>query len=346
MCCAIPLAHVKMPPCIAKYEKLWQSLKMQWTPFEHSFYRHLQAHELEAPLGGKKLLLALSGGLDSMVLLNLFKKFSSTMKFQLSVAHIHHGPSDQVEQKKFRNEALEFAKNAAGEIPFYWAGSQNVLKSESEMRDFRKSELEKIRQKQNLDLIVYAHHEDDFMETQLLRLIRGTGPEALEPMFFHRGVELRPLLKTSRKDLENYAKEQKISHLEDPSNPDPQYLRNWLRNQWLPALEDKCPGATRSLSRSLSLLSEKSAALPQELIQENRLSRAVYASLSPIERRQALAHYLRFRGQVQFTKNHVEEIYKHLDISQNEHSFKVAQMLWKTSRDWIFAEPAFLVQPN
>ncbi len=319
---------------------------MPWTPFEHSFYRHLQAHELENPLSGKKLLVALSGGLDSMVLFSLLKKFSSTMKFQLSVAHIHHGPSEQEQQKNFRDQAQAMTEKVAGEIPFYWAQSPNVLKSESEMRDFRKSQLEKIREKQNLDLIVYAHHEDDFMETQLLRLIRGTGPEALEPMFFLRGVELRPLLKTSRKDLENYAKEQKISYIEDPSNLDPQYLRNWLRNQWLPALEDKCPGATRSLSRSLSLLNEKSAALPQDLVQQNRLSRAVYASLSPIERRQALAHYLRLRGQVQFTKNHVEEIYKHLDISQNEHSFKVAQMLWKTSRDWIFAEPAFLVQPN
>lgn len=280
-------------------------------------------------------------------MLELLKKFSSVMKFELGMMHIHHGSSDNLDQKKYRDQALEFVKSlAAAEIPFFFAESKAPLKSEAEMRDFRKSELEKIRAAQKYDFIVYAHHEDDFMETQLLRLIRGTGPEALEPMFFQRGVELRPLLKISRKELENYAKEQKIAYLEDPSNLDPEYLRNWLRHQWLPALEDKCPGAMRSLSRSLELLSEKSAALPADLIQENKLSRAVYASLSPIERRQALASYLRFRGQGQFTKNHIEEIYKHLDISQNEHSFKVAQMLWKTSRDWIFAEPPFLVSPN
>lgn len=320
----------------------------QWSAFEHAFYRNLCAELEGLSVDGKKLLLAVSGGLDSMAMWELFNKFSSVLKINIGIVHIHHGSSDSAEIIQFRDNACAMVGERARFLgqPFYTAKSSEILRSEAEFRDFRKAQIEKIRLENNFSWAVWAHHEDDFLETQILRLIRGTGELGIEPMYFLRGVELRPLLKFSRSQLKDYATGHQIPFVEDPSNLDGKYLRNWLRNDWLPQLEAKSPGALRSISRSLLILSREKESLPENIFQDQKLSRAIYITLTPAERRAALARYIRSRGQLQFTHNHIEEVMKRLDKSDMEHSFKLAQMLWLISRDWIFADPVLLPKPS
>jgi tRNA(Ile)-lysidine synthase TilS/MesJ len=161
----------------------------KWSPLEHELYRHLESQNFEGLLSGRNLLLAISGGLDSMVMLELLEKLAGASKFQLAIACLHHGPTKDLTLLKYRNDALALVRKIAQikAIPLFSAESDKELKSESEMRDFRKTTMEKIRLENGFDYSVWAHHQDDFLETQMMRLIRGTGEMGIEPMVFLRG---------------------------------------------------------------------------------------------------------------------------------------------------------------
>ena len=294
--------------------------------------------------------MAVSGGLDSMVLLSVMCRLATAEKWRLGVVFVHHGDAGVSGiQKAYRDQALELVRAAAARfhLPFFSSHSETFLESEEEMRNFRKKEVEKIRQAQNFEFSVWAHHQQDFVETQVLRLIRGTGPEGLDPMKFLRGFELCPLLKISWVELEEYAQQHALVWLEDPSNQDPKYLRNWLRQTWLPLLEKKCPGALKSMARSLEILRESAEVdLPQDLWLDGGISRSVLMTLSRSQQKQVFVIYLRSRGQWHFTHNHLEELIKYLDVSRKEHTFKLAQMQWYFTCERVFAETPFVVNPE
>ena len=324
----------------------------QWTLLEQQVRKVLQTHRLEK----SSCLLAVSGGSDSMALLSVMERIAGSLNLEISVVHIHHGPGS-LEQLKFRDSAQahveKFCQSKA--IPFFAEKSLQPLKSEADMRNFRKSAIEKIRRMQNFDFSVWAHHEEDFLETQVMRLIRGTGEVGLSPMSILKEFELRPFLLSSKQEILDYLAHQKISYLEDPSNQDKGPLRNWLRQSWLPQLEEKQPGALHSLARSLALLAEpRGSEIPPTIWLSNKtesgsatsLSRPVYLSLSHSQQKQVLATYLRQCGQNQFTQNQVLEVMKQLDIPQNTHSFTCVRQVWSVNKDVISVTAPFVVNQN
>jgi tRNA(Ile)-lysidine synthase len=303
-----------------------------WLPLEHGLYRWIQ------PYLGKSFLLAVSGGIDSMSLLAAFVR----LKIQpFSVIYLHHGDSPSLEQCNYRIQAQHLVESFCleNQIPCQSYKSGEVLNSEQEMRSFRQRILSEQISLGSQDYVVYAHHRDDLIETQILNLIRGSGFH--KPfMDFEHLQELRPFLNFSKQQIKSYSEEIKVPFLEDPSNQQSEYLRNWLRNSWLPQLEEKCPGALNSLSRSLTLLQEKDRSLPEGLFSgESEISRPLFLSLDRIAQKRALAVFGQRLGLKNFTQNHIFEVLKHLDKAQSEHSFICAKMNWSCEEASIRAQP-------
>ncbi len=306
------------------------------------------------PYEQDRFLLAVSGGRDSMALLALFLHFRQHFSFQFAVAHFHHGPAEDISQQEFRRQAyqmlanecenqnIEFFSNVEkGDVDALLSAWSEPLKSEKDFREARYQFFEKVRDKDNFQWLVLAHHQEDLLETQLIRLIRGTGPSGLQSMSFIEGWRMRPLLDVSPQQLDLFLSTKKINYLEDPSNKDLGPFRNWLRHFWLQELENKRPGAKRSLFRSLDHLVsslDQSEEL-NTLAQEDSLNLSEVLALSESEKRQVLAAYMKSQGLRNYGLSHINEVLKRLDNEKKRHTFKMLGRRWKVDAGRMSLEP-------
>lgn len=238
--------------------------------FEHEFVRHLRK-DLELPQG-QGFLLAVSGGLDSMAMLELFYRTQAILKSRLVVMCVHHGSTTDLEMQMYRDSSAHLVRQQAQRLNIDFVQksidsvqarlqarfSEKPISSEADFRRMRYLLLQSVREQLQLDWVVTAHHADDLLETQLLRLLRGVGEQGLVAIRPRRGVLLRPLLKTSRRQLEAYVKTRSVSWVEDPSNAQVHYLRNWVRKKWLQPLQQEHPELLQPLVRSLGNISKTS----------------------------------------------------------------------------------------
>ncbi len=305
-------------------------MKNTWDPWVHSFYRQLYQEKMQ----GRRFLLAVSGGMDSMVLFELFHQVASSLKISFSVAYVHHGPSDSVDQENYRNLCQQLVQDQclAKSVPFVTFRSGEVLKSEEAMRDFRYQKLFEVVKKDAFDFLVTAHHADDLLETRILKLLRGCGPQGLVAMQVLQGALFRPLLNSSRQEIEKWAKKQNVSFVEDPSNQDSRYLRNWLRHEWLPLLDQRQKGMKTCLARSLDNLSHSADSDSWQKIldsqKKNQFKISSYFGLSVKEQQRFLAYFIQKQGIKGLRRGQIEEIQKHLDKNQKHHMFEAASLSW------------------
>lgn len=272
---------------------------------EHAVVRELKG------VGGR-WLLAVSGGVDSMVMAEVLRRWARGLGVEILVAHIHHGSAASAEQKRYRERARRHVRNWCHRhgIAFMTNRAQNLnLKSEADLRAYRLKWLAEWKAVSGASHLVFAHHQDDLLETRLLRLIRGTGGQGLKSMHVRQGSNLRPLLHVSKAEIEAYARARQLKFVDDPSNRDLGPLRNWLRYEWLPALEKKRPGAGRAMGRSLEILSEIAVVesknivgLRRNLMRENSLPQA----------EKMVAQYLKQLGVRNYGRGHVREVLKRL----------------------------------
>ncbi|MHB8581002.1 MAG: tRNA lysidine(34) synthetase TilS [Ignavibacteriaceae bacterium] len=190
-----------------------------------------------------KVLVALSGGPDSVFLLNFLLKYKKRFKIELGAVHINHllRGKEAVEDENFcRQLTLDFG------IPFY-ASSKNVksyakknkISIEEAGRKIRYSEFERISKKYGYNKIATAHNCSDNAETVLLNLIKGAGLRGISGIPFKRGNIIRPVISLTKKEILSYLEQNKINYRTDPSNLDSNYERNFLRNQIIPAIKEK-----------------------------------------------------------------------------------------------------------
>lgn len=215
---------------------------------EQKLIQHYQAYAT------KTLFIAYSGGVDSQVLLHATAKLINENKIvnTLAVCHIHHGLS------VYADEWLDFAKkqSVTYQANFYFERVQLSNKQgeslEALARNARYHALTNMT-KAN-DIIITGHHNDDQAETFLLALKRGSGLAGLSAMApviqFNERLLVRPLLSISRTDIEDYARYYQLSWVEDESNKDDTFDRNFLRNQVLPLLNQRWPAIKQTISRS------------------------------------------------------------------------------------------------
>ena len=290
----------------------------------------------------KKIIVALSGGVDSIVLLNLLKELASPCKLQLYSVYIHHGHSKKIKIQNYRDKAKILAQKISQsyQCPFLSPkASTKLLNSEEEFRNFRRSHLERILKNKKASAIALAHNKDDLLESRLLQLIRGCGSEGLKSMQAWNFPYLRPLLPFSKKEILSYAKQNKLQWLEDPSNKDNHYLRNWIRNKWLTDLEKKRSGSTKSLARSLESLSAfQNEELCFSAIHPQGIKRQFLMEMPIKEQKRALAFYMRKLNLSNYGQSHIEEILKQTERVKKNFSIKLLKKTWTFTQEWISAK--------
>jgi len=218
-----------------------------------------------------RYLLAVSGGADSMVLLDLFADAASDRGYELVVAHFDHGLR--------ADSALDrqLVEAAAGRYGLAFVAHQARLGSASEAaaRAARHAWLEHARVSHRAVAVVTAHHQDDLLETSLLNLTRGTGRRGLAPM--QTGPILRPLLAASRAQLRDYATERRLSWHDDPTNAETSNPRNFLRHRLLPSADSQWRSRYIELVGRLATLNTKVDQKLQLLLDSARLDDQRYS---------------------------------------------------------------------
>lgn len=209
------------------------------------------------PQGGT-VLAAVSGGADSMCLLALLDQFSRRLGFSLAVAHYNHCLRGA---EADRDEGFVRDYCAGKGIPCYCgrgdvAGRAEALGRgiEETARAMRYEFLEETADRICADRIATAHNGEDQAETLLLHLARGSGLQGLTGMAPRRGKLIRPLLETGRGEILAYNEENAIPHVEDGSNTDIKYSRNYLRHQVLPLLKRLNPNVIEAMGRTAETL--------------------------------------------------------------------------------------------
>jgi len=214
---------------------------------------------------GDTLVIGLSGGADSVMLLDLLSILPG-YDLKLIAAHLNHGlrgDESDADEQFCRETVSRYA------IPFE-SRLANVRKAAAELRlnledagrRARIELLDEIREKYGAAAVVLAHHADDQAETVLMRLLRGAGITGLAGMAYRnqRGY-VRPLLEISRPEIEQYLRASGLEWREDSSNSDTSFLRNRIRHQLLPLLEEYNPAIRSCLAATASVLGDDEALL-------------------------------------------------------------------------------------
>ena len=293
---------------------------------------------------GQTLLLGLSGGLDSCVLLHLLVSAREHLSFHLKAVHVNHGISPRASQWAEFCAAL-----CAGYAVPFTAEAVHVprdsgLGIEAAARSARYQAL----RKHEADALVLAHHRDDQAETVLLQLLRGSGVKGLaampavssqtngrastEGLEWANGISvLRPLLDVSRTELEGYAYDHSLQWVEDESNLDLAYDRNFLRHHVFPQLEQRFPAARTTLARSavhfaeaaelMDEVASKDAAL---YVQGDALCIEGLRALSPARGRNLLRYWLSCHAAELPNTRRLRELCRQLLTSRQDAQLQVA----------------------
>lgn len=203
---------------------------------------------------GQHLLLALSGGLDSCVLLYLLAQAKLNFAFELSALHVHHGLSPNADEwASFCSKQCQQLQVPLQVVHVELEKNTN-LGVEAEARRLRYEVLNNAI----ADFIVTAHHEDDQAETLLLQLMRGAGVKGLASMASVSPTRrlLRPFLGVSKEQILSYAKLQDIFWCDDESNSNTHFERNFVRHELMPILISRTPAISSVLARTASHMAE------------------------------------------------------------------------------------------
>ena len=216
---------------------------------KNEFLKNLKSYNLE----GFGVLLAVSGGKDSMAMLDLFACFKDELKLNIVVCHFNHSLREDADRdEKFvktqcEKYGLKFYSKKEDVLLF---SNENKLSIEEGARTLRYKFFDEIKRIENLDYIATAHNKNDLAETVIMRILRGTGINGLIGIQSERGDLIRPILDFSRDEIENYIKENQIPFVEDETNFEDMYLRNKIRLNLFPILKNEYnPRILDSLSR-------------------------------------------------------------------------------------------------
>lgn len=246
--------------------------------------------EIKVPEG--KYVLAVSGGVDSIVLLDLLSKLPGV---KLILAHFNHG---------IRPDAAKDEKLAADTADKYGLPIEigradlGPGASEEAARQARYNFLESVQRVHGAGKIITAHHQDDLIETALINLIRGTGRQGLSAISSNPSV-LRPLLDTPKSEIVKYAKDHKLEWHEDTTNQSTDYLRNYLRHKVLTTMSgSQRQTLLRRLNQisTLNLKIDENIAILSQIIGNGKIDRPLFSSLPTNVGNEILVYQLRARG--------------------------------------------------
>lgn len=224
-----------------------------WTPLHASLHRTLRVRHLLPQ--NQRLLIAVSGGQDSLCLIKLLLDLQPKWNWKLAIAHCNH---------RTRTDSTDNAlhvKNLANawSIPYYGATADHSLQSEAAARQWRYEALSEVALGNDYKYIVTGHTSSDRAETLLYNLIRGSGADGLQALTWHRlldsGLQLiRPLLQIQRSATAQFCQDMQLQVWEDSTNLDLKYARNRIRHELLPYLRNFNPQVEIALAQTAELL--------------------------------------------------------------------------------------------
>lgn len=224
---------------------------------------------------GTKILCAVSGGVDSIAMLDIFYLLSTKLNLKLFVSHYNHKlrGADSDSDEKFVKDVAKYFKlpyySSSGNVKEY--AKENNLSIEQAARDLRYKYFEQISNSLGCSHIATAHTANDLVETFFLNLFRGTGLTGLSGIpairrIAKKIVVFRPLLNYSKKELIEYAKIRRLRWREDKTNTNPMFTRNKIRNQLLPYLENNfSQSVTGTIRRAVSLINSADRFISQSI---------------------------------------------------------------------------------
>ena len=179
-------------------------------------------------------LLAVSGGIDSMVLLKFFQKNTESYKF--SVAHVNHNYHSDAKKMEYlvQDQCAKMNNDLVVENIFLKGVNSNI---ESNFRKMRYSKLEEIRREIKADFILTAHHADDQVETILMKIMNSSGLDGLQGLRKLKQNIIRPMYNISKSEISDYASLNNVKYIDDPTNSDNTFTRNFLRMNVIPELK-------------------------------------------------------------------------------------------------------------
>ena len=227
------------------------------------FKRHLNLCFPELLRG--RSVLALSGGVDSMVLCELL--LENQIDFSVAHCNFQLRGRDSDDDQRF---VEEMAKKKGLEVrckkfETKKYAQERGLSVQIAARELRYNWFDELLDKTGADYLVTAHHADDNLETFLINLSRGSGLKGLRGIPERNGRIRRPLLKVLREDVETFAREKKIAWREDRSNAESEYLRNRIRNELVPVMKQTIPNLLTGFGSTLDHLKESQAILEDRL---------------------------------------------------------------------------------
>ena len=208
-------------------------------------------------LQGKKLLIAISGGLDSVVLTHLFNQLNSAT---IALAHCNFKLREK-ESELDEEFVINFSQKTSNQIFTIIFDTKEIAEkrktsTQITARELRYNWFKELVKKHDFDFVLTAHHADDNLETFLINLTRGSGLDGFTGIPAINGNIVRTLLPFSRAEILNYAKENNIDWREDASNASTKYVRNKIRHKVLPILKEINPSLLETFSQSIENLKE------------------------------------------------------------------------------------------
>lgn len=290
----------------------------------------------------KKLFLAVSGGLDSMVLVHLFQQ----LDFEIAILHCNfqlRGLESFGDQNFIQNHAQE------NNIPIFITQFDTTafakdykLSTQVAARELRYSWFYEQLEANNFDYLLTAHHADDTIETFLINLTRGTGLEGLTGIPKQNDKVIRPLLCFTRQEIEDYAKENKIEWREDSSNASDKYLRNKIRHHLIPILKELNPNFMDSFQNTQNylqdaqmLVEDASIMVYQQVAKQEE--EAIFFDLNQLKKLPNYKSYL-YQWLNEFGFTAWDDIYDLVDSQSGKQVFSAEFRLLK-DRDFLILSP-------
>ena len=301
----------------------------------------------------KSMTVALSGGVDSVVLLHLLHQLQKTQNFTLKASHVHHGLSKNADKWVKFCEKLCTKLSVPLDVHYIKLPQKKSLGIEGEARRLR---YEKLLQTK-ADLVVLAHHEDDQAETFLLQLIRGAGVKGLSSMAHFDDTRRlwRPLLNTSRTEIESYAKKHKLKWVNDESNLNIDFDRNFIRSKVLPILKNRFGHIIKVISRSSAHLAEAQYLLNdlakidlknyfKSYIYKHKLQVKTLDKLSNTRAKNVLRYWLEFNHQLMPSRDLLDELLRQVLTAKKD-----AELKMQLSKDYEirrYKDEIYIVRKN
>ncbi|MGQ0828201.1 MAG: tRNA lysidine(34) synthetase TilS [Bacteroidota bacterium] len=308
---------------------------------QNAFLSYIKKENLFTP--SDKILLTVSGGIDSVVMCELFYK----AKLNFAIAHCNF----QLRGKESDGDEL-FVKQLAStyKVPFFYErfdtsthADKYKISIQMAARDLRYGWFEEIRKKEKFQYLATAHHLNDSIETFFINLLRGTGIAGLHGILPKQGKIIRPLLFATKNEIEAFAKKNKLKHHEDSSNVSDKYVRNKLRHHVIPIFKELNPDLENGINETVQRLKNVELIYKNEI--ENKRAtivkeekNSVTISIRQLKKLQPLSAYLyNFLKLYNFNASTVEAIIAALDGESGKQFFSDTHRLIK-DRDLLIIE--------